>query len=300
MEIGIIGASGIGYHHARIFTEIGANVRSIYGTSNESVHKASVKLSNDLDIEPQTFTSIDGLLSSDIDAVSICSPYQYHYENIIAAFDRGLSVFCEKPIFWDFDIDHNQALNNIDTIADHPNRKIVVNSSNVSFLNYIPDLDFLKRKVDVFSFIFHTNGRNNGVDIIIDLVPHAVSFVVELLGYHKIYNYREFVASNKVLISFAYAGASIYFEFIEGSKIEKRLEFTINERCFKRVQAGYGKDYKVSIYDESNGGIYEADDPFYMFMKQFVNMHINSDFHGFDMIYDNFLVMNNLMNTRVE
>lgn len=39
----------------------------------------------------------------DLDAVAICSPAETHLDYLVAALDRGLHVFCEKPIVWPAD-----------------------------------------------------------------------------------------------------------------------------------------------------------------------------------------------------
>lgn len=41
--------------------------------------------------------------SADLDAVVITTPHVFHYEQIVAALDRGLHVFCEKPLVIDVD-----------------------------------------------------------------------------------------------------------------------------------------------------------------------------------------------------
>ena len=44
------------------------------------------------------FASIDKLLALSLDAVVIASPDPLHHEQVLAAFARGLHVFCEKPL----------------------------------------------------------------------------------------------------------------------------------------------------------------------------------------------------------
>ena len=45
-----------------------------------------------------TFDTLDALLAKPLDAVVIASPDPLHHEQILAAFGRGLHVFCEKPL----------------------------------------------------------------------------------------------------------------------------------------------------------------------------------------------------------
>lgn len=44
------------------------------------------------------FETVDALLSLPLDAVVISSPDPLHKEHVLAAFARGLNVFCEKPL----------------------------------------------------------------------------------------------------------------------------------------------------------------------------------------------------------
>ena len=44
------------------------------------------------------FDDLDRLLALPLDAVVIASPDALHHEQILAAFARGLHVFCEKPL----------------------------------------------------------------------------------------------------------------------------------------------------------------------------------------------------------
>ena len=44
------------------------------------------------------FDNLDALLAKPLDAVVIASPDPLHHEQILAAFGRGLHVFCEKPL----------------------------------------------------------------------------------------------------------------------------------------------------------------------------------------------------------
>ena len=45
-----------------------------------------------------TFATADELLTKPLEAVVIATPDAYHADVAIAALDRGLHVFCEKPL----------------------------------------------------------------------------------------------------------------------------------------------------------------------------------------------------------
>ncbi len=56
----------------------------------------------------QIFDSLESLLATSVEAVLIASPDALHHEQILAAFARGLHVFCEKPLCY--------AVEDIDTV----------------------------------------------------------------------------------------------------------------------------------------------------------------------------------------
>ena len=66
-----------------------------------------------------TFETAEALLQLPLDAVAVASPDPLHKEHVLAAFDRGLHVFCEKPLCYSRqDIE--------DLIAVRDSRKLVL------------------------------------------------------------------------------------------------------------------------------------------------------------------------------
>ena len=44
MRVGVLGASGIGWHHVRIFHQLGAHIPVILGSSPETVHNTVARI----------------------------------------------------------------------------------------------------------------------------------------------------------------------------------------------------------------------------------------------------------------
>ena len=83
-RIAILGASGIGRVHARIFHEAGADVCAVLGSSKESANSASLRLKDLYGINSQPYDCLDRLLEdARPNAVSICTPPQFHFEEIL-------------------------------------------------------------------------------------------------------------------------------------------------------------------------------------------------------------------------
>lgn len=93
-RIGFLGTGWIGRHRLTAIAQSGAvEVTAIVDPSAECARQA-------LAIAPQAsiLPSFEDLLASDIDGVAIATPSALHAQQAIAALDRGLAVFCQKPL----------------------------------------------------------------------------------------------------------------------------------------------------------------------------------------------------------
>ena len=101
LRAGIIGASGIGKHHAEWLDEVGCEVVGFAGTSAASVAATEDALRGAFDFQGRGFVGAEALFDAGLDIVSICSPMALHYEHIMLAVDRHVHVLCEKPLVFD-------------------------------------------------------------------------------------------------------------------------------------------------------------------------------------------------------
>ena len=101
-RVAILGARGIGQVHARLFQKSGANVCAIMGSTMQRAQQTAELLNRSLGISPKPFDNLEALIKeAQPIALSICTPAECHFEQILTAFNRGLPVFCEKPLFWE-------------------------------------------------------------------------------------------------------------------------------------------------------------------------------------------------------
>ena len=84
MNLGIIGLGKIGQLHARIFHSLGINVKSVISSDIVNANKSSEILLKKYNFKPQAYDSIESFLNSNIQAVSICSPFSLHYNHIVS------------------------------------------------------------------------------------------------------------------------------------------------------------------------------------------------------------------------
>lgn len=101
MTVGIIGASGIGKHHAKWFTTAGCRVVAFTGTTPASLAKTAVTLENLCGVTGRGYTDYREMLDNEsLDIVCICSPPEAHLKQLIDVLSAGCHVYCEKPVTW--------------------------------------------------------------------------------------------------------------------------------------------------------------------------------------------------------
>ena len=95
LNIGVIGAGRIGIVHLEAIGAVN-NAKPII-ISNPTISKAEAAASKYPGME-FTGDAMDVINHPDVEAVWICSPSQFHAEQITACADAGKHVFCEKPL----------------------------------------------------------------------------------------------------------------------------------------------------------------------------------------------------------
>jgi hypothetical protein len=103
LRVGIAGARGIGRHQAKWFAQVGCEVAAIYGTGPETASAAAQYVRQLCDFQGRVECDWDQFVSApDLDAISVCSPPEAHYANVLTALRAGKHVLCEKPFVWDW------------------------------------------------------------------------------------------------------------------------------------------------------------------------------------------------------
>lgn len=101
-RVAIIGARGVGRHHARWWTLEGAEVCAIAGVSEETVAEARALLQESIGFRGRGYTDLGRLLREESpDFVDVCSPHPCHAEHVRAGLEAGCHVLCEKPFVFD-------------------------------------------------------------------------------------------------------------------------------------------------------------------------------------------------------
>jgi predicted dehydrogenase len=276
-QVAILGARGIGQVHARIFHKSGANVCAILGSSMRTAQKTVELLHQTLGISPKPFDNLEILIKeTQLDALSICTPAECHFKQIITAFDHGLPVFCEKPLFWKKNLSPETLETQISLISEYQGRSLLLNTCNAYFMENVLGKMRRPSTIKSFSFKFYTQGPHRGKDIALDLLPHGFSLLTNLLGYKKIMRVLQKVEPNSYQCQFSYGDSKVFFDFREKKDGLKHLAFSINDREFTRVQEGQRETYRVYLKDHLTGMKLEAEDPFQVYISRFLS-GLNSD-----------------------
>ena len=93
LKFGIIGAGTMGGVHAKLADASGkGKICSVFDTDMERA-KQMAELYG-----AEAFTDLDKMLSTDLDMAFVCVPNKYHAGIAVRALEKGLHIFCEKPL----------------------------------------------------------------------------------------------------------------------------------------------------------------------------------------------------------
>jgi len=101
-RVAVLGASGIGRHHANWWTVEGAEVCAILGSSPDSLAQTGDRLRHLFGFAGNGYTDLGELLARERpDIVDVCTPSELHHRHAKAALEAGCAVLCEKPFVYD-------------------------------------------------------------------------------------------------------------------------------------------------------------------------------------------------------
>ena len=93
-RLGFVGLGWIGRNRLQSVMEAGvAEITAIHDVQGSAVEEA-----RNLSDQAVEFSDFEELLNHDLDGVVIATPNCFHAEQAIAALERGIAVFCQKPL----------------------------------------------------------------------------------------------------------------------------------------------------------------------------------------------------------
>ncbi len=93
-RVGFLGTGRIGLFRMQSLADTGLVEAAMVADPSPEMREAALKIAP----EAEVASSLEDLLSAGLDAIVIATPSALHAEQSIAAFEAGLSVFCQKPL----------------------------------------------------------------------------------------------------------------------------------------------------------------------------------------------------------
>ncbi len=193
LRAAVIGASGIGKHHAKWLSRLGCDVAGFAGTSAASVEATAGKLRDLFGFDGIGYPSVAELLAAGPwDIINICSPEELHHEHFMAAIDHGAHVMCEKALVYDSSLSDDEMLaqgREMVEAAAAAGRVAAINTQYVAaveaYHGFMADRGVEAGAPASFFMQMESRGGAEGTDreqIFIDLGPHPLSVLMGFCG----------------------------------------------------------------------------------------------------------------------
>jgi len=103
LKTGLIGCGGYGMSNIRaVFKVGGVEIIALCDIDSQHLNKTADAVEKMQDSQPKTFKSYEELLDTPgLEAVIIATPPHWHALMFIAALEKGLDIYCEKPLSYD-------------------------------------------------------------------------------------------------------------------------------------------------------------------------------------------------------
>ena len=285
-RVAVLGASGIGRFHVRELGRAGAHVVAILGSRPESAAATADALRATYGVEALALHRLEDLLALELDAVSIATPHELHYEQTLAALRSGLAVSCEKPLFWEPGLTASTVETRLDALESYgAAQRLALNLANVTLFDAVASQTGSPRS---FACHFTTNGPHRGADIGVDLLPHGLALALRWMGAHVVEpsphendparpsgftDVRMRSRENDFELTARLRGVDLRFVFRQEPNVEKCLELVLNGVRYRRVARMLGGAYRISLQRDpalDGGRELPLADPFRVHFRRFV------------------------------
>jgi Oxidoreductase family, NAD-binding Rossmann fold len=243
MIVSIIGAgrtrNGVGEYIGKYFRQLGAEVTSVIGTTEQTSLRASCALRK-YGIEAHAYTDFDAMVGAEKpDVIVIASPASTHYDYLLRCLERGLHVFCEKPFIWD---DHPDIRKRIEGIFEEARKKrltVAMNSQWPFSLNAYEVLCGENRVKETDSFFARMSPFSPGRVMIPESIPHPLSILYCRLGPGEIKNLSfEWDGKGEMNVRFVYGfetrACDVLIKLVRQKTPPRDFSFGFNEKIVSR------------------------------------------------------------------
>jgi len=189
LRVGVVGARGIGKHHAKWFANTGCEVTAIYGTSEESAAAAAAGLKELFGFSGRAFHDWERFRrEGGFDACSICSPAESHWANVRDLAADGKHLLCEKPLVWNWETAPLQLIEEATAVVEAAARHGVILGMNAQYPAALEGWSQLYRRrfgrepeYHSLSLVMETKGKprspHGPAEAWVDLGPHPLALI---------------------------------------------------------------------------------------------------------------------------
>ena len=246
----LIGPSGIGQVHLRELLKKKISKIYLVGKKYKRDRVKKIKFKVSKKTKLLNLTSITKAKKNFFNLVCICSPTDQHYKHLNMFKNFSKYIIVEKPFLWEKN-KNTSNYNLIKKILESKKVKIFTNLPMISLASQLKkEREF--KKIKNVTFNYYTKGKKRFKDIPIDLLPHALSFVLTLIN-KKIYKFKiikilkeESLWKCKVVINNCYCK----FNFKQDkNRTESFLSFAVNNNHFsrKQIKQKYTNEYVTKL-----------------------------------------------------
>ncbi|HEX8598587.1 MAG TPA: Gfo/Idh/MocA family oxidoreductase [Chloroflexia bacterium] len=253
-RVGFLGLGWIGRHRMEAMNASGCiEVAAIADPAIETQEQAAV-----IAPEATLMGGLDDLLSADLDGIVIATPSAMHAEQSIAALERGIAVFCQKPLARNADETRR--------VVDEARAADRLLSVDLSY-RYVAGMDHVRDMIrngelgDIFAanLVFHNaygpdkawfyNPQLSGGGCVIDLGIHLVDLALWMLDFPAVVS----VQSNLYAGGKSLNGRADIVEDYAVAVMELSNGTNVQLACSWRLQAGREAIIEASFYGTQGG-----------------------------------------------
>jgi len=251
-RLGFVGLGWIGRNRLQAVVEAG--VAEIVAIQDVQASAVSEALSGDA----VGFSEFEELLREDLDGIVIATPNCFHAEQSIAALERGIAVFCQKPL----GRDAGETRKIVDA-AQKADRLLGVDLSYraIPAMQVVSDLVASGELGKVFAVeakFFNGYGPDKawfrdyslaGGGCVLDLGSHLVDLALRPLGFPQVMRVQSSLFANGNLLAKGAEGVEDYAV----AMIETEDATAINLSCCWNLSIGRDADIEIAFYGTRGG-----------------------------------------------
>ena len=188
MICGLIGSTKIAEVHLRELIKNGAKEIVIISRSKKKSLKIYEKFKKKFSKVKISTSKIEILKKKNFDLIDICSTTQVHDEHLKYISGLNSIIVIEKPII--SLLKYKEKYIKFLKQLYRSNEKIIVCYPMLYLSEKFKKVFDFKNQIKIFKFDFLTGGKYTGKKICIDLMPHALSFVIKFFNSEIVKRYH--------------------------------------------------------------------------------------------------------------